>query len=357
MKSSENPRFLDGSLEGLDLSFLKGKVILVTGGTGSFGRRFTETLLQVSEVKKIIIFSRDEFKQSAMAADLKDTNKRVRYFLGDVRDKQRLQRALHGVDFVVHAAALKQVPKLEYDPFEAIQTNIIGAENIINAAIDRGVKRVVALSTDKAANPINLYGATKLCAEKLFVAGNTYSSGLETRFTVARYGNVVGSRGSVVPLYQEKRKDGVLPITDPRMTRFWITLDQGVELVLHALATMQGGEIFVPKIASMRITDLAKAMAPECETKVVGIRPGEKLHETLLTEDEAARSVDIGPYFLIAPTFPFSDGTSWTGAKLPEGYRYDSNTNDRWLTDDELRAMVGDKKEPAAKAARAPAAR
>lgn len=323
----------------LDLSCLDGKTILITGGTGSFGKRFTQALLERTKAKKIIILSRDEFKQSEMATAI--DNKRVRYFLGDVRDAQRLQRAFHGVDFVVHAAALKQVPKLEYDPFEAVQTNIIGAQNIINAAIDQGVKKVVALSTDKAANPANLYGATKLCAEKLFVAGNTYAGRADTRFSVTRYGNVVGSRGSVVPLYLEKRKTGVLPLTDPRMTRFWITLDQGVDLVLTALSTMKGGEIFVPKIPSMKMSDLAKAMAPECKIKVIGVRPGEKLHETLLTEEEAVHGKDCGSFYVVAPNFPWWSDDNWNaGAPLPAGFRYGSDNNDCWLTDKELHEMV-----------------
>jgi UDP-N-acetylglucosamine 4,6-dehydratase len=323
----------------LDLSYLDGKSILITGGTGSFGKRFTKALLLRTKAKKIIVLSRDEFKQSEMAAEIND--KRVRYFLGDVRDAQRLQRAFHGVDFVVHAAALKQVVKLEYDPFEAVQTNIIGAQNIINAAIDQGVKKVVALSTDKAANPANLYGATKLCAEKLFVASNSYAGRADTRFSVTRYGNVVGSRGSVVPLYLEKRKTGVLPLTDDRMTRFWITLDEGVELVFLALTTMKGGEIFVPKIPSMKMAALAKAMAPECKIKVIGIRPGEKLHETLLTEEEAVHGKDCGSFYVVTPNFPWWSDDHWkAGASLPAGFRYGSDNNASWLTEKELHEMV-----------------
>jgi UDP-N-acetylglucosamine 4,6-dehydratase len=320
-----------------DLGFLKGKVVLVTGGTGSFGKKFIETLLKHSEVKKLIVFSRDELKQSEMQAVYVDA--RMRYFIGDVRDLQRLQRAFHGVDFVVHAAALKQVPALEYNPFEAILTNIMGAENIINAAIDQGVQKVVALSTDKACNPVNLYGATKLCAEKLFTAGNAYATGMKARFCSVRYGNVVGSRGSVIPLYREKRKTGVLPVTDERMTRFWITLDEGVNMVLSALDVMRGGETFVPKIASMRVIDLAKAIAPDCKIKLVGIRPGEKLHEVLMTEDESGRAVDLGPFYLIKPNFAWWDPKWFPGKPLAENFRYASDTNDHWLTAAELRKM------------------
>ncbi len=322
------------------LAFLKGKKILVTGGTGSFGKHFIDVLLARSEAAKVIVFSRDELKQSEMAARLKDD--RIRFFLGDVRDPKRLQRAFHGVDFVVHAAALKQVPALEYNPSEAILTNITGAENIINAALDQGVTRVVALSTDKAVNPINLYGATKLCAEKLFIAGNSYAGSSKTTFSVVRYGNVVGSRGSVIPLFLRKRKEGVLPLTDERMTRFWITLDQGVALVLQALATMHGGEIFVPKIASMKMVDLARAIAPECRLKFVGIRPGEKLHEVLLTQDESVRAKDAGGFFVIEPNFPWWGDGKWpAGSPLPADFRYSSETNDRWLTSEELHEMIG----------------
>jgi UDP-N-acetylglucosamine 4,6-dehydratase len=347
MKSPQKAPAFDRQL---DLRFLENKVVLVTGGTGSFGRRFVNTLLRASKIRKLIVFSRDELKQSEMAAQIRDP--RLRFFIGDVRDLQRLNRAFHGVDFVIHAAALKQVPTLEYNPFEAILTNIMGAENIINAALDQGVQRVVALSTDKAANPINLYGATKLCAEKLFVAGNSYAGGSKTRFSVVRYGNVVGSRGSVVPLFLKKRAEGVLPITDERMTRFWITLDQGVGLVLHALQAMAGGEIFVPQIASMKMLDLARAIAPECKIKLVGIRPGEKLHEVLMTEDESARAVELDGCYVIQPNFPLWDGAARTkGRKLPDGFRFSSETNDRWITDRELNAMVASYQEPEVPAA------
>jgi UDP-N-acetylglucosamine 4,6-dehydratase len=323
-----------------DFAPLDGKTVLVTGGTGSFGKRFIEMALRHSKAKKVIVFSRDELKQSEMAAAIKD--ERLRFFVGDVRDPQRLARAFHGVDIIIHAAALKQVPTLEYNPFEAVLTNIVGAENIINAAIDEGVAKVVALSTDKAANPINLYGATKLCAEKLFVAGNAYAAAKPVRFSVVRYGNVVGSRGSVIPFFLAKKREGMLPITDERMTRFWLTLDQGIGLVLKALATMHGGEVFVPKIPSMRIMDLVKAIAPGCKTKIIGIRPGEKLHESLLTEDESPRALDMGTLFLIKPNFhSWGAQAPWTGGKkLPEGFRYASDSNDAWLTAEELRAMI-----------------
>lgn len=320
-------------------SYVDGKVVLVTGGTGSFGQRFVSRLLKDHQPRKVIVFSRDELKQSQMAETIKD--QRLRFWLGDIRDLQRLQRAFHGVDVVVHAAALKQVPTLEYNPFEAVQTNIIGAENIINAAIDQGVTRVVALSTDKAVNPVNLYGATKLCMEKLFVAGNSYASGFKTRFSVVRYGNVIGSRGSVVPLFLEKRATGTLPITDKRMTRFWITLDQGVDTVLFALSEMHGGEIFVPKIPSMRIMDLAEALAPGCRLQVVGIRPGEKIHEVLLTQDEAPRAVDVDSHYVIPPLFPWWEKTNWNGAKrLPEGFHYSSDSNTEWLNPQKLAQML-----------------
>ncbi|MFA6316404.1 MAG: UDP-N-acetylglucosamine 4,6-dehydratase (inverting) [Elusimicrobiota bacterium] len=330
---------LSGSLGPSEFSFLNGKTVLVTGGTGSFGQHFVRSALRFSKVAKVIVFSRDELKQAHMGTSIKDD--RLRLFLGDVRDHSRLSRAFHGVDIVVHAAALKQVPTLEYNPFEAVLTNIIGSQNIINSAIDQGVPKVVALSTDKAVNPINLYGATKLCAEKLFVAGNSYAGGLRARFSVVRYGNVMGSRGSVVPLFLQKRRDGVLPVTDERMTRFWISLDQSVQLVLRALKTMRGGEVFVPKIPSMRVTDIAKAIAPDCRVKFVGLRPGEKLHEVLLTEDEATRSLDLGDVFLIKPQFQYWDGDAPTpGTPLKPDFRYASETNEHWLTLEQLRRMV-----------------
>jgi UDP-N-acetylglucosamine 4,6-dehydratase len=269
------------------------------------------------------------------------TSPTLRYFIGDVRDQSRIRRALDGIDVVVHAAALKQVPAAEYNPFEAVKTNILGAENIINECIDRDVKRVIALSTDKAANPINLYGATKLCSDKLFVAGNAYVGRHETRFSVVRYGNVVGSRGSVIPFFLDKKKTGVLPITDSRMTRFWITLQQGVDFVIDCIQRMQGGEIFVPKIPSMNIMDLAAVVAPECKTEIVGIRPGEKLHEVMVPEDDARTTVELDDRFVIKPAFPWFTTDAYRDAKrCADGFRYGSDTNDRWLTRTELAEMV-----------------
>lgn len=335
----ENSKGREFLLDG-DTTFLNGKTVLITGATGSFGKKFVQRLLH-SPVRKVVIFSRDELKQSEMQAHISDPAKRLRFFLGDVRDKERLYRAFAGVNFVVHAAALKQVPTLEYNPFEAVLTNIIGTQNVINAALDQGVERIIGISTDKAANPINLYGATKLCAEKLLVAGNSYSGARPTRFSVVRYGNVVGSRGSVVPLFLAKRSEGVLPITDPRMTRFWITLDQGVNFVLNCLREMTGGEIFVPKIASMRIVDLAKSLAPNCELNVVGMRPGEKLHETLVTDEEAARTLDMGSYFSIQPNFHYHEINRPPGGKpVPANFQLSSETNEAWLTPIELESMV-----------------
>lgn len=320
--------------------------VLITGGTGSFGKRFTETVLTQLKPKKLIIYSRDELKQFEMAQQFPDSKyPAIRYFIGDVRDRERLYRAFDGVDVVVHAAALKQVPTAEYNPLEAIKTNVLGAANIIDAAIDRGVKRVVALSTDKAANPINLYGATKLCSDKLFVAGNSYSGVHRARFSVVRYGNVVGSRGSVIPFFLKMRETGRLPITDARMTRFWITLEQGVEFVLKSLDRMQGGEVFVPKIPSMRITDLAKAIAPECRMESVGIRPGEKLHEMMISEDDARNTVEFDDYYAILPAYHAWDESGplaeARGRRCPEGFRYTSDTNTRWLNEQELRRMAG----------------
>jgi len=317
-------------------------VVLVTGGTGSFGKKFTETLLRQQRPKKLIIFSRDELKQHDMRLQFPEKeNPSLRFFIGDVRDPNRLERAFHGVDIVIHAAALKQVPACEYNPFEAIQTNVMGAKNIIDAAIDQGVKRVVALSTDKAVNPVNLYGATKLCAEKLFVQGNAYAAGGGTRFSCVRYGNVVGSRGSVIPLFQEQRKKGKITITDARMTRFWITLDQGVHLVIRAAEQMHGGEVFVPKIPSMNVMDLAGAVAAGCKIETIGIRPGEKLHEVLISEDEARCTVELEDLFVIKPTHPFWAERRWNkGKPLPEGFRYGSDNNTQWLKEKDLQKLV-----------------
>jgi len=318
---------------------LSAKTVLVTGGTGSFGRAFTQIALRNYRPKKLIIFSRDELKQYHMQQEFHDPC--LRYFLGDVRDVERLYRAFEGVDIVIHTAALKQVPMAEYNPFEVIKTNIIGAENVINAALERGVEKVLALSSDKAANPINLYGATKLCADKLFVAANSYAGGKGTRFSVVRYGNVIGSRGSVIPLFLEKRKLGKIPVTDPRMTRFWITLEQGVEFVIQCLELMRGGEIFVPKIPSLRIIDLARAIAPECEIEFIGIRPGEKLHEVMIPRDDARHSIELDDLYIIKPEFPWWGDDLWTeGKPLPDGFKYASDTNSRWLSVEELREMV-----------------
>jgi UDP-N-acetylglucosamine 4,6-dehydratase len=318
---------------------LEGKSLLITGGTGSFGKRFVKTALERLKLRRIVVYSRDELKQYEMQQRLDAPN--LRYFIGDVRDQPRLGRALDGIDVVVHAAALKQVPAAEYNPFEAVKTNILGAENVINEAIDRGVKRVLALSTDKAANPINLYGATKLCSDKLFVAGNAYVGGKESRFAVVRYGNVVGSRGSVIPFFLAKKKSGVLPITDPRMTRFWITLQQGVDFVIDCIERMSGGEIFVPKIPSMNIMDLAAAVAPECKTEVVGIRPGEKLHEVMVPEDDARTTVELEDRYVIKPAFSWFPTDAYAAGKpCADNFRYGSETNDRWLTRADLTEMV-----------------
>jgi UDP-N-acetylglucosamine 4,6-dehydratase len=318
---------------------LEGKSLLITGGTGSFGKLFVETCLKRLNLARVVVFSRDELKQFEMAQHL--SSPKLRYFIGDVRDRERLHRAFDGIDVIVHAAALKQVPACEYNPFEAIKTNVIGAENIINEAIDHGVERILALSTDKAANPVNLYGATKLCSDKLFVAGNNYVGKHRTRMAVVRYGNVVGSRGSVIPFFLERRKTGVLPITDPRMTRFWITLQQGVDFVIDCLQTMQGGELFVPKIPSMKITDLAEAIAPECKTEIVGIRPGEKLHEVMVPEDDARQTLELEDRFVILPQFSPFDPAHWPGSKrCADGFRYASDTNDKWITRDHLMEMI-----------------
>ena len=318
---------------------LDNQTVLVTGGTGSFGKKFIDTVLREQNPRKVIVFSRDELKQFEMQQNPQFQDDRLRFFIGDVRDADRLKRAFAGVDIVIHAAALKQVPAAEYNTFEAVKTNINGAQNIIDAAIDRGVKRVVALSTDKAANPVNLYGATKLCSDKLFIAGNAYTGAGETRFSVVRYGNVLGSRGSVLPLFLQQRKTGVVTITDPRMTRFWITLDQAVRFVLCALDTMHGGELYVPKIPSMTMGDMAQAIAPDCEQRIVGIRPGEKMHEVMIPEDEAHRAIDCNGYYVIQPSFAWwgSDmAAAHGGVAVPENFRFASDTNPLWLTGEEL---------------------
>jgi UDP-N-acetylglucosamine 4,6-dehydratase len=314
--------------------------VLVTGGTGSFGKKFAEVMIRDYQPKRLIIFSRDELKQHEMRTS-GFSHPSLRFFIGDVRDRERLDRAMNGVDVVVHAAALKQVPACEYNPVEAVLTNIMGARNVIEAALDNKVKRVVALSTDKAVNPINLYGATKLVAEKLFVQANAYSGGGPTRFSCVRYGNVVGSRGSVIPLFLRQREQGKVTVTDPRMTRFWITLEQGVRLVIRAIEEMHGGEVFVPKIPSMSIMDLVEAIAPGCEVEEIGIRPGEKLHEVLISEDEARHTLELEDIFVIQPVRPWWSLNNWPkGNPLPEGFTYTSNNNTQWLSVEELKRLV-----------------
>ncbi len=315
------------------------QTILLTGGTGSFGKHFCHVMLKKYHPRVIRIYSRDELKQFEMRQ--KFGEKGLRYFIGDVRDVDRLRRAMNGVDIIIHAAALKQVPACEYNPIEAVKTNINGAQNVIDAAIDAGVKKVVALSTDKAVNPVNLYGATKLCAEKLFVQGNAYSGGREPRFSCVRYGNVIGSRGSVIPLFKEQKENGKITITDQRMTRFWITLDQAVDLVVLALTHMQGGEIFVPRIPSMRIVDMAKAVAPNCAIEEIGIRPGEKLHEVLVTEEEGRNTVSYNGIYVVMPQFSWWKRDNYrSGKKLPDGFYYCSKENDHWIGVEDLRNVV-----------------
>jgi UDP-N-acetylglucosamine 4,6-dehydratase len=321
-------------------TMLDDKVVLVTGGTGSFGKKFVETVVKEYRPRKLIVFSRDELKQFEMNHVFSEERfPCMRYFIGDVRDRDRLYRAMDGVDIVLHCAAMKQVPTAEYNPIEAVKTNIMGAANVIDAAIDRNVKKVIALSTDKAANPVNLYGATKLCSDKLFVAANSYSGQHGTQFSVVRYGNVVGSRGSVIPYFERTRSNGVLSITEPRMTRFWITLEQAVQFVLMCLERMHGGEIFVPKIPSMNIMDLAKAIAPECRIDIIGIRPGEKLHETMVPEDDARHTVEYEDCYVILPPARAS-GNRNGGRPCPDGFRYSSDNNKVWLTVDQLRTLV-----------------
>ncbi|MGD0904269.1 MAG: UDP-N-acetylglucosamine 4,6-dehydratase (inverting) [Terracidiphilus sp.] len=318
------------------------QTVLITGGTGSFGKKFIETMLKEYHPKKLIIFSRDELKQHEMRVAGFDHDT-LRYFIGDVRDRARLERAMKGVDVVVHAAALKQVPACEYNPIEAVATNIDGAKNVIDAALNTGVKKVLAMSTDKAVNPANLYGATKLVAEKLFVQANSYRGAGPSCFSCVRYGNVVGSRGSVIPLFRAQRSSGRVTITDARMTRFWITLDQGVRFVIRCIEQMHGGEVFVPKIPSMNIMDLASAIAPGCRIEEVGIRPGEKIHEVLLSEDEARHSVEFDTMFVVRPAHTWWTNENWAdGCALPDGFRYASDSNTIWLSSDDLRAMAGE---------------
>jgi UDP-N-acetylglucosamine 4,6-dehydratase len=330
-------------------SMLNNKSILVTGGTGSFGKKFIKTVFEnYPDVKKVIVFSRDEYKQFVMQnmPEFKPFEEKLRFFIGDVRDKERLLRAFEGVDVVIHAAALKQVPACEYNPFEAVKTNVMGAQNVIDAAIDKGVKRVVALSTDKACAPINLYGATKLCSDKLFIAGNAYCGAKETRFSVVRYGNVAGSRGSVIPFFKKLIDEGVneLPITEMTMTRFWLKLEQAVEMVMEAIENMQGGELYVKKIPSMLMPDLATAMAPALKIKEVGIRPGEKIHEQMITKEDARNTLEFDEYYIILPEVDFENITH----KYPKGkpvaadFEYHSGNNDRWLSVEDMRTLISE---------------
>ena len=320
---------------------MKARSVMITGGTGSFGRAFVSHALTHLDLDRVIVFSRDELKQYELRQWIGE-DPRLRFFIGDVRDDKRLSRAMDGVDLVIHAAALKQVDTAEYNPFECIQTNVMGAQNVINAAIDAGVARIVALSTDKASSPVNLYGASKLCADKLFIAGNQYAAHSSTRLSVVRYGNVVGSRGSVVLLFKKLAKTGRLPITDVRMTRFWITLERAIELVVFAVDDMRGGELYVPKIPSMKVVDLAKAIAPAAEFEVIGVRPGEKLHEEMISIDDARRTQEFEDHYVIRPI-----RAEWlsepypVGDPVPEGFTYSSATNDSWLSVDDLRAMIG----------------
>ena len=328
---------------------LNNKTILVTGGTGSFGKKFIKTIFERYEPNKVIVYSRDELKQFEMqhSNDFIEYKKQLRFFIGDVRDLQRLQMAMEGVDYVIHAAALKQVPACEYNPFEAVKTNILGGQNVIDAALHNKVSKVVALSTDKAAAPINLYGATKLASDKLFIAANNYRGKHNIRFSVVRYGNVMGSRGSVIPFFINKKEDSVLPITDYRMTRFNITLQEGVEMVIRALKQMWGGELYVPKIPSYKITDLAKAVAPDCKTKEIGIRPGEKLHEEMITETDSLRTIEFEDYYVILPSTSLWDEEKFInesddkpGKRSEFGFKYNSGTNPVFLTVDEIRHLI-----------------
>lgn len=320
-------------------NIFNNKTILITGGTGSFGKMFTKIVLSKHNPKKLIIFSRDEFKQYEMQKEF-NNDEILRFFIGDVRDKNRLCRAFEGVDYVVHAAALKHVPTAEYNPFEVIKTNVVGAQNVIDVSMDKGVKKVIALSTDKAASPINLYGASKLCSEKLFIAGNNYVGPKATRFSVVRYGNVIGSRGSVIPLFLQLRDKGVLTVTDSRMTRFWITLQQGVDLVLNAFNSMKGGEIFIPKIPSANIMDIAKAVAPECKIEITGIRPGEKLHEVLITEDDCKKTLEYPDYFVIQQNWLDKRHKKNGGKPVKSNFVYASNKNSKILSVTEIRKLI-----------------
>ena len=330
---------------------LNNKTILVTGGTGSFGKKFIKTVFEkYPDIKKVIVFSRDEYKQFVMAnmPEFLPYKEKLRFFIGDVRDKERLYRAFDGVDYVIHAAALKQVPACEYNPFEAVKTNIMGAQNIIEASIDMKIKKVVALSTDKACAPINLYGATKLCSDKLFIAGNCYCGTKETKFAVVRYGNVAGSRGSVIPFFQKLVSEGAkeLPITDLRMTRFWLKLEQAVEMVLEALETMHGGELYVKKIPSMRMPDLAKAIAPDLKIKEVGIRPGEKIHEQMITREDAPNTIEFKDFYIVLPQIEMENKNIEeyypSAKKVSPDFEYNSGNNDRWLTIDDMIKLINE---------------
>lgn len=321
-------------------SYLRNRSILLTGGTGSFGKAFIDFALLELDPERLIIYSRDELKQYEVR-ELFNDDRRLRFFIGDVRDEKRLRRAMDGVDAVIHAAALKQVDTAEYNPFECIQTNVMGAQNVINASIDAGVHRIVALSTDKASSPVNLYGASKLCSDKLFVAGNNYAAHSPARFSVVRYGNVSGSRGSVVHMFKRLAAGGRLPVTDKRMTRFWITLERAVALVDFAFEDMQGGELYVPKIPSMRVIDLASAIAPEAEIDIVGIRPGEKLHEEMISVDDARRTTEFDDHYVTYPVkADWVAHQDWKGTPVPDGFSYNSASNEQWLTVEELRRLV-----------------
>jgi UDP-N-acetylglucosamine 4,6-dehydratase (inverting) len=324
------------------MSEFDDKVILLTGGTGSFGQKFTEVLLKEHNPKAIRIYSRGELLQMQMEQRFKE--ERLRFFIGDVRDQARLNRAMNGADIVIHAAALKHVPACEYNPLEAVKTNIEGTANVINTAIDNGIRKVMVISTDKAVHPVNLYGATKMVAEKITVQGNSYTGDKKTCFSCVRYGNVIGSRGSVIPVFKEQMKSGVITLTDERMTRFWITLDQGIHFVIECIERMEGGEIFIPKIPSMKLMDLAEAIAPHAEKKFTGIRPGEKLHEVLLTEDEARHAREYNSYFIIEPEHKFwNPARSTKGKELPDNFRYDSCSNTQWLSIENLCTIVAQK--------------
>lgn len=325
----------------MSFEFFEGKDVMVTGGTGSFGQECVKTLLEKTKTRRVIVFSRDELKQEQMRAEISDPEKRLRFFIGDIRDSGRLKRAFNGVDYVIHAAALKQVPALEYNPFEAVNTNILGTKNIIDAAIDCGVKKVVLVSTDKAANPANLYGATKLCAERLMISGNSYSGG-KTKLGVVRYGNVFGSRGSLVQLLKKQQKGGEVTLTHEEMTRFWITLPEGVAFVLMALKKLQGGEVFIPKIPSMAVKELIKVLAPDCEIKIIGIRPGEKLHEILVTPEEARHTKEFESFYVIFPEFDWwNDIDCYKGGEdLPSDFQLSSHTSLNKLEESSLKKLL-----------------